>query len=53
MGKVTKKKKTLILTGRFMVEVADFDIKIPSIVANNIAKTIEVTFELKHKPYKQ
>ena len=53
MVKVTKKKKMLILTGSFMVEVADFDIKIPSIVANNIAKTIEVTFELKHKPYKQ
>lgn len=51
--KVTKKKERLILTGHFMVEVADFDIKIPSIVANNIAKTIEVTFELKHKPYKQ
>ncbi|MEL4456405.1 YceI family protein [Lutimonas vermicola] len=53
MVKVTKKNEMLILTGHFMVEVADFDIKIPSIVANNIAKTIEVSFELKHKPYKQ
>ncbi len=53
MVKVAKKNEMLILTGHFMVEVADFDIKIPSIVANNIAKTIEVSFELKHKPYKQ
>lgn len=53
MVKVTKKNEMLILAGHFMVEVADFDIKIPSIVANNIAKTIEVSFELKHKPYKQ
>ena len=43
---------TIILRGDFKVDVADFDIKIPSIVANNIAKTIKVTFELHHKPYK-
>ncbi|MGB5369223.1 MAG: YceI family protein [Flavobacteriaceae bacterium] len=40
------------LTGDFNVDVADFKIKIPSIVANNIAKTIKVTFDLDHKPYK-
>ncbi len=40
------------LKGDFNVDVADFKIKIPSIVANNIAKTIKVTFELDHKPYK-
>lgn len=39
------------LSGDFKVDVADFNIKIPSIVANNIAKTIKVTFELHHKPY--
>lgn len=42
----------IILTGDFKVEVADFDIKIPAIVANNIAKTIKVSFELHHQPYK-
>lgn len=42
----------IILTGDFKVEVADFDIKIPAIVANNIAKTIKVSFELHHEPYK-
>jgi len=39
------------LSGDFNVEVADFKIKIPSIVRNNIAKTIKVSFELHHKPY--
>ncbi len=42
----------IILKGDFYVEVADFDIKIPAIVENNIAKTIKVNFELRHKPYK-
>ena len=41
----------ITLTGDFKVEVADFDIKIPAIVANNIAKTIKVSFELHHEPY--
>ncbi|WP_031442070.1 YceI family protein [Arenibacter algicola] len=45
-------KDEIILIGDFYVEVADFDIKIPAIVANNIAKTIKVNFELRHKPYK-
>jgi polyisoprenoid-binding protein YceI len=42
----------ILLKGDFNVDVADFKIKIPAIVANNIAKTIKVTFELDHKPYK-
>lgn len=42
----------ILLKGDFNVDVADFKIKIPSIVANNIAKTIKVSFELDHKPYK-
>lgn len=43
----------ITLKGDFKVEVADFNIKIPAIVANNIAKTIKVSFELHHKPYSQ
>jgi len=42
----------IVLSGNFNVEVADFDIKIPSIVSKNIAKTIKITFELNHEPYK-
>lgn len=40
------------LSGDFMVEVADFKIKIPTVVRNNIAKKIKVSFDLHHKPYK-
>ncbi|MFK5880437.1 MAG: YceI family protein [Flavobacteriaceae bacterium] len=43
----------ILLSGEFMVNVADFKIKIPSVVINNIAKTIKVNFELTHKPYKK
>jgi len=39
------------ISGDFMVEVATFDIKIPSVVRNNIAKIIKVTFNLQHAPY--
>lgn len=49
---VKKSGDSLILSGNFTVEVADFDIKIPKIVENNIAKIIKVSFELHHKPYK-
>ena len=39
------------LSGHFTVEVADFDINIPIVVRNNIARTIKITFDLKHAPY--
>ncbi len=53
IAKITKTDEELILTGHFMVKVADFDIKIPKIVMNNIAKNIKITYELHHKPYQQ
>ncbi len=45
-------KNEIIISGDFMVKVADFNIKIPSVVINNIAKTIKISFKLIHKPYK-
>jgi len=33
--------------------VADYDIDIPRIVVNNIAKSIKVSFDLDHKPYEK
>lgn len=51
-AKVEVLKDQINLSGNFMVEVADFDINIPVVVRNNIAKTIKVTFDLQHKPYK-
>lgn len=48
---VHKSGDTIELSGDFTLEVADFDIKIPGVVRKNIAKVIEVTFNLNHKPY--
>lgn len=42
----------VVLNGVFTVLVADYEIKIPSVVKNNIAKTIEITFSLNHKKFK-
>jgi hypothetical protein len=42
-------KKGLSLNGNFEVEVLDYGIKIPSLMVNNIGKTIKITFELNHK----
>ena len=41
------------MEGEFYVKVADFNIKIPKVVVNNIAKNIKVTFQFNHKPYKK
>jgi len=51
-GEMKRDSDELILSGDFMVEVADFDIKIPTIVVNNIAKIVKVSFEFHHTPYK-
>lgn len=48
---IIKSDQTISLNGSFPVKVADFGIKIPSVVANNIAKVVEVTYEFDHKPY--
>ena len=50
-AEIKKLDDGIILVGDFLVEVKDYNIKIPSIVANNIAKTIKVSFELVHQPY--
>jgi len=50
-AKMHRSKDEITLSGDFMVGVADFDIKIPAVVVNNIAKNIKISFELNHKPY--
>lgn len=50
-GKITISDRTLRFEGSFMVTVADYDIKIPSIVARNIAREVRVTCILDHHPY--
>ncbi len=49
--KIHKDSDEIIISGDFMVQVADFDIRIPTIVVNNIAKIVNVSFEFHHKPY--
>lgn len=44
-------KDQITLRGKFMITVADYNIKIPAIVRNNIAREVEVTFQLIHQPY--
>ena len=45
------KDKKLSLKGTFNVLVADYDIRIPRTVINNIAKSIKVSFDIDHEPY--
>lgn len=51
--KIKHSGNEVLLSGAFAVEVSDFDIKIPMSVINNIAKEVEIRFELNHKPYKR
>src|SRR5690606_8165998 len=50
-SKVIIEKDTITLKGKFMVAVADYNIKIPVIVRKNIAEKIEFSFILTHQPY--
>lgn len=42
-----------VLTGDFEVAVQDFDIKIPPILAPNIAKIISIKFRFEYQPYEK
>ncbi|TSE04636.1 MULTISPECIES: YceI family protein [Aquimarina] len=42
-----------LFTGDFEVAVKDFDIKIPPILAPNIAKNISITFRFEYQPYEK
>jgi polyisoprenoid-binding protein YceI len=41
------------MTGDFFINLSDFDVKIPSVVKNNISQKIKVSFRFQHKPYKK
>ncbi|MDT7832936.1 YceI family protein [Flavobacteriaceae bacterium S356] len=47
------KDDAYVISGSFDVVVKDFDIKIPPILASNIAKTINVMFKFEYKPYEE
>jgi len=42
-----------ILSGEFDISVKDFEIKIPPILASNIAKTISIQFLFQYQPYEE
>ncbi|GAA4271582.1 YceI family protein [Aquimarina gracilis] len=42
-----------LFTGDFEATVKDYDIKIPPILAPNIAKTISITFRFEYQPYEK
>lgn len=44
-------KNQIHAKSKFQVEVADYEIKIPSTVSDNIAKTIEVTIDAEYELY--
>ncbi len=46
-----KSEDSIVLRGAFDIEIADYNIEIPSVVAANIAKKVAVKFDLDHKPY--
>ncbi|HZH70758.1 MAG TPA: YceI family protein [Flavobacteriaceae bacterium] len=52
-SKVIIENDTITFLGKFIVTVADFNIKIPAIVRRNIAKEVEVSFNFVHHPYNQ
>ena len=50
---ITRTEDSILVKGAFNLLLKDYDIKIPSVVAKNIAKEIKVTFDFNHKPYKK
>ncbi len=50
---MSKTEDAIIVDGKFIINLADFEVEIPSVVAKNIAKNIKVTFNFNHTPYKK
>ena len=49
--KITRTNESLVLSGTFEALVKDYEIKIPPLLAGNIAKTISVDFNFECLPY--
>jgi len=49
----TKTDEAILVDGNFIIEIDQYNIKIPAVVAKNIAKKIKVSFDFNHKPYKK
>ncbi len=49
--KIEKINARYVLSGTFEAQVKDYEIKIPPLLAGNIAKTISVNFRFEYEPY--
>lgn len=49
--KIERIEGAYVLTGTFEAFVKDYDIKIPPLLAGNIAKTISIDFRFEYQPY--
>lgn len=49
-GTIENKNGMLLMKSKFMVRLADYDIKIPKLMWQNITEQVEVTVELTYKP---
>jgi polyisoprenoid-binding protein YceI len=49
-GQIVRLEKGLKMTARFMVELKDYDIEIPTLMWQNIAERVEVTLEFSFRP---
>lgn len=48
---LTKKDGNIMMTGKFIIKLKDYKIKIPRIVIKNIAEEMEITYNFTHLPY--
>lgn len=50
-GEIDYSEDEITINATFPVKVADYNIKIPTVVASNIAEVVDVTIEFTYKPY--
>lgn len=52
-GTVESNQGNILIKAAFPISVADYEIKIPSLLFSNIAEVVDVTVDLKYKPYEK
>ncbi len=52
-GTITKKGDVLIISSKFIIHIADYNIKVPSLYVTNIAEDVEIKINASLEPYKK
>lgn len=52
-GLFSKTASEITATGDFTINLDDFKVKIPAVVAKNIAKNIKISFDFNHQPFQK